>query len=299
MPTDSPTSPALVREITNWFASHGRPLPWREKNPGAWGILVVEVMSQQTPIERVVPIWREWMAAWPTPAGLAAAPPAEVIRAWGHLGYPRRALQLRDAAEKIISDFDGEVPRTEEELLTLSGIGPYTAAAVMAFAYGERSVVLDTNIRRVLTRVLDGIALPAAHMRVAERERAEKLVPDDGPAAAEWNAAVMEFGALVCTARLPACNQCLVSECAWREAGYPDNAPKRTTQKWQGTQRQLRGAIMGALRAADEPVDAATLRERTATTQKWATPSAIEAALAGLIEDSLVEQTGERVHLPH
>src|SRR5699024_7862888 len=125
--------------------THGRPLPWREQNPGPWGILVVEVMSQQTPIARAVPVWEEWMEKWPTPEDLAAASPAAVIRAWGRMGYPRRALQLRDAAVMVSTDFHGEVPRTEEELLTLPGVGPYTAAAVMAFAHGERAVVLDTN----------------------------------------------------------------------------------------------------------------------------------------------------------
>lgn len=282
----------LVRELSEWFHAHRRPLPWREVEPGPWGILVVEVMSQQTPISRVQPVWEEWMARWPTPAALAAASPAEVIRAWGRMGYPRRALQLQRAAAVIATEFGGRVPRTEEELLRLPGVGAYTAAAVVAFAHGERAVVLDTNIRRVLTRTFDGVALPPAHIRAAERARAQEIVPREPAASVVWNAAVMEFGALVCTARAPACGACPVTACRWREAGFPQNAPARRTQKWAGTDRQVRGAIMGCLRASAAPVEFAALERAVRGAHPWVGNSQLERALAALVEDSLVEQVG-------
>ncbi len=295
----------LVDEVTQWFAAHGRELPWREEYPDPWGILVVEVMSQQTPIARVTPVWCAWMERWPTPADLAQARPAAVIRAWGRMGYPRRALQLRDAATLITTRFEGRVPATEEELISLPGVGPYTAAAVMAFAHGQRAVVLDTNIRRVLGRTLDGVALPPAHLRASERARAESVVPRDPGPSVLWNAAVMEFGALVCTARAPACQACPVTACAWREAGYPDNAPKRRAQKWEGTDRQLRGAIMAQLRESQSPLPAAEVNARVRQAHPWAGDSRLERALAGLLEDSLIEQqpdhsgAGPSYRLPH
>ena len=288
--------PALVQELTAWFRAHGRDLPWRAPDPDPWGILVVEVMSQQTPIARVLPTWREWTARWPTPADLAAAGPAEVIRSWGRLGYPRRALALRQAAGEICDRFGGRVPDREEDLLSLPGVGPYTAAAVRAFAFGERAVVLDTNIRRVLTRILEGVALPPAHVRAGERRRAEELVPEEGAAAAEWNAAVMEFGALVCTARAPDCPGCPVSSCAWREAGFPDNAPARRSQPWQGSDRQVRGAIMALMRGATGPVTWPALRDGVVAAHPKAQPSQVERALEGLLADRLLTRTGGRAY---
>lgn len=282
---------SLVGEVSEWFAAHGRPLPWREEFPGPWGILLVEVMSQQTPIARVAPVWQEWLARWPRPADLASATPAEVIRAWGRMGYPRRALQLRQAAALICEEFGGRVPRSETDLLTLPGVGPYTAAAVRAFAFGERAVVLDTNIRRVLTRVLDGVALPRPHLRVSERTRAERLVPIEPERAVAWNAAVMEFGALVCTARAPQCGRCPVSLCQWREAGFPDNAPVRRPQPWAGSDRQLRGVIMAQLREHSGALAHEELLTAVRHRHPGTEASRVEEILAGLITDSLIERT--------
>ena len=179
-------------------------------------------MSQQTPLARVEPIWRDWMARWPTPADLARESPGEVVRAWGRLGYPRRALRLHEAATAITERHDGQVPRDQTELRALPGIGDYTAAAVAAFAYGDRSVVVDTNVRRVQARVVTGSAQASPAMTRAEVSLAENLLPDDDEAAATWNVAVMELGALVCTARSPRCDACPVAaQCAWRGAGHP------------------------------------------------------------------------------
>src|SRR5699024_7533801 len=251
---DATTPAALRHAVQDWYAVHARDLPWRRPGTCAWGVLVSEVMLQQTPVSRVEPRWREWMARWPTPADLAAAPTAEVLRAWDRLGYPRRALRLREAARAISTEHTGVVPADEPTLRTLPGVGDYTAAAVAAFAYGQHAVVLDTNVRRVLARAVAGPALPPPSPRRSEVELAAALLPDDGAAAARFSVAVMELGALVCTARSPECAQCpLVRQCAWVAAGRPEDehAHRRRTQAWHGTDRQARGRVMAALRQRD------------------------------------------------
>lgn len=281
----------MFTAITSWYDEHGRDLPWRHPT-APWGILVCEVMSQQTPVARILDPWHAWMTRWPTPKDLAQASPADVVRAWGSLGYPRRALRLHECAQVITETFGGEVPDSEEDLLSLPGIGPYTAAAVMAFGFTQRSVVLDTNIRRVIAR-LHGEALPAPSMTKAEAARAASLVPDGDREASVWNAAIMELGALVCTAKNPRCEACPVADqCQWRAAGYPsdEHAGRRKTQAWAGTMRQARGLIMGVLRSADEPVSVDRILE--------ALDDRGPQALAGLVTDGLVERSGELVGLP-
>lgn len=253
----SPDIERVRRAIVDWYGRSARDLPWRGAGASAWGVLVSEFMLQQTPVVRVLPVWTEWMRRWPTPADLAEESRAEVLRAWGRLGYPRRALRLHASAAAIVESFGGEVPRTYEELLSLPGVGTYTAAAVASFAFGEREVVVDTNIRRVEARLVSGVAQPAASLTRAETEVAARLVPEqDGfgaDSAARWNIAVMELGALVCTARSPKCVECpVVGDCAWVDAGRPAppiDRPRRT-QAWHGTDRQVRGAVMAVLRAA-------------------------------------------------
>lgn len=280
----------LVGPVVAWYDAVGRPLPWRAPDRTPWGVLVSEVMLQQTPVARVLPRWLDWLERWPTPADLAAAPAADVLRAWDRLGYPRRALRLRECAAAIVERHGGRVPATEPELRALPGIGEYTAAAVMAFAFGARSVVLDTNVRRVLARALGGEALPPPSLTVAERSRAARVVPDDA-LAARWNAAVMELGALVCTARTPACERCPVADrCAWLAAGRPadPHAARRRSQGWHGTDRQLRGRVMAALRAASAPVPPGAFGLGDAT----------ERILAGLVADGLVEAGPDGYRLP-
>nr|WP_324777971.1 A/G-specific adenine glycosylase [Brevibacterium antiquum] len=206
-------------------------------------------MSQQTPVSRVEPRWREWLQKWPTPADLAQAPTAEVLHSWDRLGYPRRALRLQEAARVIAEELDGRVPRTAQELERLPGIGAYTAAAVASFAHGERTTVLDTNVRRVLIRLFAGRDRPSASPGRAETGWASQFVPETDHE--KWNAGIMEFGALVCTARNPRCQSCPLNDiCAWQKAGRPASAEKPKTQKWAGTDRQLRGAIMDVLKSA-------------------------------------------------
>ncbi|WP_054952548.1 HhH-GPD family protein [Flaviflexus massiliensis] len=282
----------MFDELAWWFDQHGRDLPWREENTPPWHILICEVMSQQTPIARVLPAWTEWTQHWPTPSAMAQSSPEEVLRAWKSLGYPRRALRMRDCAQVIVERHDGEVPDTEEELLALPGIGAYTAAAILAFGFHKRALVLDTNIRRVIGRI-HGEALPSPTLTKPERERALSLLPEDTAESVVWNAAVMELGALVCTARSPRCTECpLIDRCGWRELGYPpdQHASRRKTQAWEGTLRQSRGKIMGALRDSDHPLPVSELIA--------ADPSQAELALAGLLEDGLVERLGDRVALP-
>ncbi|WP_349827195.1 A/G-specific adenine glycosylase [Brevibacterium litoralis] len=240
----------VTRTVVDWFADNARPLPWREPGTSAWGILVSEVMSQQTPMTRVAPRWLAWMDAWPTPADLAAAPTSEVLLAWDTLGYPRRALRLQECAQAVVDRFDGEVPADEETLLDLPGIGAYTAAAVASFAHGRRTTVLDVNVRRVLSRVFDGIQHPPTALSKKETRWASRFVPDTDHVA--WNAGTMELGAVVCTSRNPACDTCpLAAHCGWLAAGRPAApARKPRTQAWAGTDRQLRGAIMKVLRNA-------------------------------------------------
>ena len=251
-------SPLLHQRILDWYAQESRDLPWRRPETSPWGILVSEVMLQQTPVVRVEPVWRQWLSRWPSPAALASSATGDAIHAWGRLGYPRRALRLHAAAVAIVEDHGGEVPRTSDKLLALPGVGTYTAAAVSAFAFGERVAVVDTNVGRVLARMVNGSALARPSLTRAEMDLATTLLPSDAGIARTWSAAVMELGALVCSARSPRCPDCPVHElCAWRRAGRPAyEGPARSGQAWHGTDRQCRGAILAVLRASKGPVTA-------------------------------------------
>ena len=256
MPDHPLHSPVLA-----WYEAAARDLPWREPDCSPWGVLVSEVMLQQTPVARVLPAWQRWMQRWPAPKDLAADAVGEAIRAWDRLGYPRRALRLHEAATAIVDRHDGRVPSTHEELLALPGVGAYTAAAVGSFAFGQRHAVVDTNVRRVQARAVTGTALPAVSLSAAERDLAERLVPDESTVAAQWAVAVMELGALVCTARSPRCGECpVLGLCAWQRRGAPAYAgPPRRGQKYVGTDRYVRGLLLAALRAADGPLTAEAL----------------------------------------
>jgi len=281
--------------VLDWYTGAARPLPWRDPSCSPWGVLVSEVMSHQTPVARVEPVWREWLERWPTPADLAAESPGEVVRAWGRLGYPRRALRLREAAVAIVERHGGAVPEDEDALRALPGVGAYTAAAVSAFAFGRRTTVVDTNVRRVLARAVEGKALASPALTVAESALAASLVPLDPATSATWNVAVMELGALVCQARTPQCEQCPVLDlCAWVAAGRPaHDGPPRRGQAWHGTDRQVRGAVLQLLRDSPGPLPRATLEA--------AGPDAgqVDRCIASLVEDGLLEPTGQgRYRLP-
>jgi A/G-specific adenine glycosylase len=276
-----------VAPIVSWYSGHARDLPWRRPGTSPWAILVSEIMLQQTPVARVRPAHAAWMARWPTPAALASATAADAVRQWDRLGYPRRALWLHGIARVLVSEHGGEVPASAEILATLPGIGPYTAAAVATFAFGQRHAVLDTNVRRVLTRLVTGTARPPAAPSAAERRLAQALLPADEAVAARWSVAVMELGALVCTAARPACDQCPVAAgCAWRAAGQPP-AARQAGQGYAGTDRQCRGALLGVLRSADGPVRPAALDAA------WHDPGQRARALAALVADGLVTRRAD------
>ena len=280
--------------ILAWYDKNARELPWRTDSASAWSVMVSEFMLQQTPVARVLPMHEEWLRRWPTPADLAAEPAGEAVRAWGRLGYPRRALRLHAAATEIVARHDGMVPSAYDELLALPGMGDYTAAAIASFAYGRRHVVLDTNVRRVFARALSGVEFPAQAVTAAERRQAEALLPDDPATAATWAVAVMELGALVCTAKSPSCAACPVAEtCAWRAAGFPEWAgPPRKGQTYDGTDRQCRGRLLAVLRDSEGSVSQARLD------LAWGESAQRLRCLASLIEDGLVVRTANGFALP-
>ncbi len=272
------TSPVL-----RWYAANARDLPWRRPGATPWSILVSEVMLQQTPVSRVLPAHAAWISRWPEAAALAAATPADAVRQWDRLGYPRRAVRLHATAELITSQFDGKVPASVDELRRLPGIGAYTAAAVASFAYGQRQAVLDTNVRRVLARLVTGSYLPGPAQTAAEARLAESLLPQDGRLAAQWSVGVMELGALICAARRPRCADCPVSsQCAWLRQGQPTVGARRASARYEGSDRQCRGRLLAVLRSASGPVPPVDLDAA------WDEPGQRARALAALIDDGLV-----------
>jgi A/G-specific adenine glycosylase len=276
--------------VLDWFACHARDLPWRAPGITPWSVLVSEIMLQQTPVARVVPAHRSWLARWPTPAALAAEPAGEAIRQWGRLGYPRRALRLHETATIVTARHGGIVPDDIDALLALPGIGSYTAAAVASFAFGQRHAVLDTNVRRVLARLVAGQPRPRSAPSPAERRMAESLLPAEPAVAARWSVAVMELGALVCTAASPRCTDCPVARhCAWLAAERPPEGTEpgrrslRRTQRYDGTDRQCRGRLLAVLRDGGGP---ATQADFDAV---WADQAQLARALDGLVTDGLAD----------
>nr|WP_260173817.1 A/G-specific adenine glycosylase [Nocardioides albus] len=282
----------LLDPVLDWYDANARDLPWRSASATPWSVMVSEFMLQQTPVSRVLPVHEAWLERWPTPADLAAEPTGEAVRAWGRLGYPRRALRLHAAAAAIVADHGGEVPDSYDDLIALPGVGDYTAAAIATFAYGKRHVVLDTNVRRVFARTLSGVEFPSQSVNKAERELAANVLPHDEPTAATWSVAVMELGALICTAAKPSCSRCPVADlCAWRAAGHPAyDGPPRKVQTWAGTDRQCRGRLLAVLRDADSPV------HRTRLDAVWPDETQRDRALASLLKDALVVKTGPETY---
>lgn len=286
--------PDLATPLAEWYRDNARDLPWRRPGFGAWGVLVSEFMLQQTPVNRVVPHLERWLTRWPTPTALAADAPAEAVRQWANLGYPRRALWLHRAAVEIRDRHDGVVPRDVDHLLALTGIGDYTARAVAAFAYGDRHPVVDTNTRRVLARAIDGRSQPGPPSR-HDLTVMEALLPDDIDAAAVVNAAAMELGATACVARVPRCEACPVAaQCAWRAAGYPDTGDTRRRQaRYEGSDRQARGAVLKTLRDA-----AAHAVPLTEVVPDWPDAAQRDRAIDSLIADGLAEASDGLLRLP-
>ena len=275
-------------ELLEWYATSRRDLPWREPGVSAWQILVSEFMLQQTPVARVLPIWTDWVRRWPTPSATAAASAADVLRAWGKLGYPRRAKRLHECATVIAREHGDVVPDDVDTLLGLPGVGSYTARAVACFAYRQPVPVVDTNVRRVVARAVHGLA--DAGTPSAKRDHADvsALLPNDDTAPV-FSVALMELGAIVCTARTPRCGICPLGRCAWRDAGYPPaQGPARRVQSYAGTDRQVRGLLLDVLRLSDFPVTRAELDVA------WLTDTAQrDRALDSLLADGLVARTAD------
>ncbi len=279
----------MQREIIQWFESEGRDLPWRRPGFTPWGSLVSEFMLQQTPVARVLPKLDAWLKRWPTPAALAADSPGEAVRAWDKLGYPRRALWLHACAVAIVERYDGHVPSSVHDLLSLPGVGPYTARAIAVFAFGAHEPVVDTNIRRVIARHEKGLADQGAPREKQDLADMDTLLPDSDLSPV-FNQAVMELGALVCTTKSPTCGACPIAKsCAWRAAGYPENSTgtKPKQKKYEGSDRQARGAILAVLRSAGHSV------EKSEIDQCWADPVQRDRALSSLLSDGLVTMTAD------
>lgn len=275
---------ALADAIVAWFRTSARDLPWRREGFPAWGTLVSEFMLQQTPVVRVIPRLAEWLERWPTPSALASVPAGEAVRAWQSLGYPRRALRLHACAVALAEEHGDVVPDDVDALLALPGIGDYTARAIAVFAYGRRHPVVDTNVRRVIARAVDGAAEPGPPRTKSDLAAMAALLPEPLADAAAFNAGMMELGAIVCTARSPRCDVCPIRDlCRWRANGYPEHTgPVKARQKrFEGSDRQVRGLILAELRAAHAPVTAAEIETL------WTDAEQRNRALAGLLDDGL------------
>lgn len=284
----------LHAPLASWYSRHARDLPWRRPDFPAWGTLVSEIMLQQTQASRVALEIDAWLCRWPDARALAAAPSADVLRAWGNLGYPRRALRLQQAARAIVERHGGQVPDDIPQLLALPGVGDYTARAVAVFHFGRRAPVVDTNVRRVVARAVHGRA-DQASPRKQDLEDVERLLPADEQEAGLVSAALMELGALVCTARTPRCDECpLAGQCAWLIAGRPDTAADRRAPqaRFEGSDRQVRGRIMAALRASDDPLSLDEVRTL------WPDQEQLERALHSLLTDGLAVAEQDMLRLP-
>ena len=288
--------PGLVTPLLRWYDRTARDLPWRGPDAGPWAVLVSEVMLQQTPVARVLPVYTAWLERWPPPAALAADSPGEAVRQWGRLGYPRRALRLHQCATIVRDHYRGQLPSDVEQLEGLPGIGTYTARAIAAFAYGQRVPVVDTNVRRVVARAVRGAAEAGPAASARDRRDVEELLPESPARAARFSVAVMELGALVCTARNPRCTDCPIArQCEWQRAGAPTYAgPRSRTQKFEGTDRQVRGKLMAVLREAPEPVGTEALD------LVWHDAAQRDRALHSLVADGLVTTHDDGTYaLPH
>lgn len=260
--------------VLRWATAHHRDLPWR-RTRDPWAVLVSEVMLQQTQVDRVVPRWEAFLGRWPTTSACAAAPLGDVLVAWQGLGYPRRANALHSTATRIELDHGGEFPDDLDALLALPGIGPYTARAVLAFAFERDAAVVDTNVGRVLARRAGAALTPRA-----AQSTADEWVPDGHGWA--WNQALLDVGARCCRPRSPRCGDCPVAPgCAWYAAGLPDPDPatgsaavSRPQARFEGSARQARGRLLAALAAG--ALSAAEARAHDA------------AVVASLVADGLV-----------
>jgi A/G-specific adenine glycosylase len=282
----------LQDSLSSWAEGARRDLPWR-RTRDPWAVLVSELMLQQTQVARVVPRYREFLGLFPTPAAAASAAVGDVVRAWAGLGYNRRAVNLHRAAAVVVDRHGGVLPSTLPELVALPGVGPYTARAVLAFAYEADVGVVEVNSARVLARAVAGRPLGAAEAQAL----ADSLVPAGRGWA--WNQAMLDLGATVCTKSSPGCDGCpLRSCCAWGVTGGPDPAVGSAGEggrqsTFSGSDRQGRGRLVDALRLGPLAVDG------LAAAAGWPDePGRAARVAAGLVADGLAVRDGDALRLP-
>jgi A/G-specific adenine glycosylase len=283
----------MTHPLLGWWEGQRRDLPWRAtRDP--WAVLVCEVMAQQTQVARVADRWGPFLERFPTPAACAEAPVAELVRWWRGMGYNRRAVNLHRCAAAVCADHDGRLPDDLAALMALPGIGPYTARAVLAFAFERDVGIVDTNAARVLAR-WEGRRLTA---REAQAAADAAVVPGQAWA---WNQAILDLAAAVCTRRAPRCGTCPAADrCAWHAAGNPVPDPADGSagvsggqSRFDGSDRQGRGRLVDALRAG--PLD----RPDLAVAAGWPDdPSRAERAADALVADGLATWRGDELHLP-
>lgn len=257
--------------LLRWYGTARRELPWRA-DPGPYATLVSEAMLQQTQVDRVVPKFEEFMARWPTVDALATSDPTEVLAVWSGLGYNARALRLREAAAMVA---DSGWPTSVSDLQHLPGVGPYTASAIAAMAFGDRVAAVDTNLRRVISR-WQGIPLTGRDLA----HTADTLVVDP---AGDWNQALMDLGATVCRPRHPKCGECPVSDWCTDPDVYE---PPRRQSAFEGSGRQLRGALVRANLAGDDLLEAGTSMGRS--------HEEVETAISTLTSEGLLPASSAR-----
>jgi A/G-specific adenine glycosylase len=304
------------RHLIEWYTAQRRNLPWRSTHD-PYAILVSEMMLQQTQVDRVLPKYRQFLATFPTLADLAAASTAEVISAWVPLGYNMRAVRLQSIARQVIAEYDGRIPDRIDDLLKLKGIGRYTAGAIACFAYRKQVATVDTNIRRVLHRIFLGLEYPKPKISEAEMlTLAEQVLPENE--AYNWNQALMDLGATICTGNNPQCTDCpLQTNCAaYKEMSqlslFPSGtvlrqlrkvAEKKTTyqtQTFTSTNRYFRGRIVDLLRAvpAGQRITLATLGQQIKSSFCDDDLPWLEKIVAGLVKDGLLDYAEDGVRLP-
>lgn len=291
-----PVLTALQRDLLAWGEVVRRDLPWR-RTRDPWAVLVSEAMLQQTQVPRVVPRWQAFLDEFPTPAACAAAAVGDVVRAWAGLGYNRRAVQLHRAATTVVADHGGRLPDTLDALLSLPGVGPYTARAVLVFAHERDIGLVDTNAGRFVARALAGRPLTLGEAQA----RADDAVP--GGAGWAWGQAVFDLGAAVCARRQPRCGACPVrSHCRWAGAGWPPPDPvigsggiSAGQPSFAGSNRQGRGRLVDALRQGPVVHESAVL----AAACGWPDDPRRAAAVAeGLVRDGLAMMADGHLVLP-
>lgn len=279
--------PAARVAVLDWYAPRSRAYAWRRGRPSAYKTLVSEVMLQQTQAARVEPLFTAFIRRFPSPRALAAASRADVLRAWAGLGYNRRAVALHEAARVVVAEHGGSIPLDPDVLRSLPGVGPHTTAAVMSIAGGRPFAAKEVNIRRVVARAGFGAADTPTD---AVDALADRWVDRGDPGA--WNQALMDLGREHCRAE-PRCDGCpLARWCRSRRAGAVERSPARLQGRFEGSRRQVRGRIVDELRAL-RSAGPSTLARRTGFPRER-----VDAALAALVRDGIVDRTGSSYALP-